>query len=84
MPRGDTPAKLCKDAKAAIQLVFEDLGGANRLKEWANANPENLKAFYTQIWPKIIPKDVKAEVTGKNGQPMRMVFEWKDPATKDK
>lgn len=61
MPVGDTPSKLTKDAKAMIQLAFEDLGGLPRLVEWAN-NPANLGTFYTQIWSKIIPKDIKAEV----------------------
>jgi hypothetical protein len=63
MPIGDSPAKLTKDAKAAIQIVFEDLGGISRLTEWAN-QPGNLGTFYTQIWSKIIPKDIKAEVDG--------------------
>jgi len=61
MPPGDTPAKLTRDAKAMIQLAFEDLGGLPRLVEWANS-PQNIGTFYTQIWSKIIPKDVKAEV----------------------
>lgn len=61
MPVGDTPAKLTRDAKAMIQLAFEDLGGLPRLVEWAN-NPQNIGTFYTQLWSKIIPKDIKAEV----------------------
>jgi hypothetical protein len=61
MPPGDTPAKLTRDAKAMIQLAFEDLGGLPRLVQWAN-EPSNLGTFYTQIWGKIIPKDIKAEV----------------------
>jgi hypothetical protein len=61
MPPGDTPAKLTRDAKAMIQLAFEDLGGLPRLVEWAN-NPQNIGTFYTQLWSKIIPKDIKAEV----------------------
>ena len=61
MPPGDTPAKLTRDAKAMIQLAFEDLGGLPRLVEWAN-NPANIGTFYTQIWSKVIPKDIKAEV----------------------
>lgn len=61
MASGDTPAKLTRDAKAMIHLAFEDLGGLPRLVEWAN-NPQNLGTFYTQIWSKIIPKDIKAEV----------------------
>ena len=71
MPVGDAPAKLTADAKAAIQLVFEDLGGTTRLMEWAN-QPGNLGQFYTQIWSKIIPKDVKAEITGKNGKDLTL------------
>lgn len=61
MASGDTPAKLTRDAKAMIHLAFEDLGGLPRLVEWAN-NPSNIGTFYTQIWSKIIPKDIKAEV----------------------
>lgn len=61
MPPGDKPSKLTQDAKAMIQLAFEDLGGLPRLVEWAN-NPANLGTFYTQLWSKIIPKDIKAEV----------------------
>lgn len=67
MPVGDSPKKLTLDAKAAIQLAFEDLGGTDRLIEWAN-EPGNLGQFYTQIWSKIIPKDVKTENTFKNVQ----------------
>jgi hypothetical protein len=75
MAVGDTPGKLTKDAKAIIQLAFEDLGGLPRLVEWAN-NPGNIGQFYTQIWSKIIPKDVKAEMSGADGQPLKMVIEW--------
>jgi hypothetical protein len=64
MAVGDSPAKLTKDAKAMIQLAFEDLGGLPRLVEWANASQQNLGDFYKTIWCKIIPKDIKAEVDG--------------------
>ena len=55
---------LTKDAKAAVQLAFEDLGGVTRLVQWANSSPVTLGQFYSQIWSKIIPKDVKAEIDG--------------------
>lgn len=61
---GDTPVKMTKDAKAMIQMAFEDLGGLPRLVLWANETPGNLSAFYTQIWSKIIPRDVKADFDG--------------------
>jgi hypothetical protein len=70
---------LKNDAKAAIQLAFEDLGGQQRLVQWANSAPANLSAFYTQIWPKIIPKDIKASHSSPDGKPMKMVFEWQAP-----
>jgi hypothetical protein len=76
MAAGDSPKKLTQDAKAAIQLAFEDLGGLTRLVEWAN-NPANLGAFYTQIWSKIIPKDIKSVVTGdEDGGPVKMSISW--------
>jgi hypothetical protein len=60
-----SPTALNRDAKAAIQLAFEDLGGIPRLVAWANANNgANIGQFFTQIWSKIIPKDVKAEIDG--------------------
>ena len=66
MPIGDSPAKLTKDAKACIQIAFEDLGGVERLIEWANS-PGNLGTFYTQIWSKIIPKAVDASLSNADG-----------------
>ena len=71
MPIGDTPAKLTKDSKACIQLAFEELGGVERLVEWANI-PGNLGTFYTQIWTKIVPKAVDASLTGKDGSPLQI------------
>ena len=73
--KGATAGALTKDAKAMIQLAFEDLGGLPRLVEWAN-NPANTSQFYTQIWSKIIPKDIKSEVSGKDGGPVKLVMAW--------
>lgn len=72
---GATATALTKDAKATIQLAFEDLGGLPRLVEWAN-NPANISQFYTQIWSKIIPKDIKSEVSGEGGGPVKLVMSW--------
>ena len=73
MAVGDTPAKLTKDAKAAIQIAFENLGGLDRLVDWAN-QPQNLGTFYTQIWSRIIPKELNAKHTGKDDGPI--VITW--------
>ena len=72
---GDGVKALTKDAKAMIQLAFQDLGGLPRLVEWAN-QPQNISQFYTQIWSKIIPKDIKSEVTGENGGPIKYEMSW--------
>lgn len=47
--------KTTKAAKEAIAEVFEGMGGAPALLEWAKKNQER---FYTIIWPKIIPLQV--------------------------
>lgn len=73
--------KLTSDAKHIIQMAFQDLGGLPRLIEWAN-NPANTGTFYTQIWSKIIPKDIKSTVTGEDGGPVKMVIAWDDEAKK--
>lgn len=73
--KGATASALTKDAKAMIQLAFEDLGGLPRLVEWAN-NPANISQFYTQIWSKIIPKDIKSEVSGEGGGPVKLIMSW--------
>jgi hypothetical protein len=63
------------DARLVIQEAFEGLGGLPRLIEWAN-RPENLSQFYCQIWNKIIPKDIKSELVGENGGPMKLKISW--------
>ncbi|QPQ55585.1 hypothetical protein IC614_03000 [Allosphingosinicella flava] len=57
--------KTTKLAKEAIAEAFERLGGADRLVEWAQEDPDNEKVFYTALLPKLIP--VQTELTGKDG-----------------
>jgi len=56
-------------AKEAIEIVFQGLGGTDALQAWAKSDPDNLKAFYVQIWPKILPLQVNANVTAQIGMP---------------
>jgi hypothetical protein len=51
-------------AKSAIEMAFEGLGGWARLQEWAKSDPLNERAFYTQIWVKLLP----LQVTGQDGK----------------
>lgn len=53
-PKG-SQNKLAKAAKDAIADAAESLGGSERLTKWAKEAPENEKAFWTIIYPKLIP-----------------------------
>ena len=55
-PKG-TPNKLTRAAKEAFQLAFDQLGGVDKMVEWAQSDPDNLKAFYS-LYSKLIPVDV--------------------------
>ena len=58
------PAKTTLVAKEAIQLAAEGLGGVDRLIDWAKEDPLNERAFWTSIYTKLLPLQVKAEVNG--------------------
>jgi hypothetical protein len=47
--------KTTKAAKDAIALAAEGLGGTERLIAWAQQDPKNEAAFWTSIYPKLIP-----------------------------
>lgn len=51
------PNKLTASAKEAFSLAFDKLGGYERMVKWANADPDNLKVFYT-LYARLIPVDV--------------------------
>lgn len=53
-----TPNKVTATAKAAIEEAFQRLGDVDGLETWARSDPDNLKAFYVSIWPKVIPLQV--------------------------
>lgn len=72
-PKG-TPNKLNKAAKDAIAEAAEALGGANRLVEWAKEDVLNERAFWTSIYPKLLP----LQVTGENGGAIELIAKWQD------
>ena len=57
-PKG-VPNKMTMAAKEAIQFAFDGLGGADGLIKWAKKNDLNKRVFYGQIYPKLLPLDVK-------------------------
>lgn len=53
-----TPNKVTAAAKDAIAQAASDLGGGKRIVEWARLDPKNEAAFWTTIYPKLIPVQV--------------------------
>ena len=56
-PKG-VPNKLTKSAQEVINKTFVKMGDVNGLYTWATKNEKNKTAFYTIIWPKVIPKNI--------------------------
>ncbi|MEY2735033.1 MAG: hypothetical protein RLZ58_442, partial [Pseudomonadota bacterium] len=60
--------------KDAITFAADELGGARRLVEWAREHPDNEFAFWTRVYPKLLP----LQVAGTPGEPMVFRFQWSD------
>lgn len=55
--------KMTLSVKDAIAKAADQLGGADRLVKWAQEDPLNERAFWTSIYPKLLP----LQVTGEGG-----------------
>lgn len=55
-----SPNKSTMEVKQALSWCFEGMGGRDRLLEWAEKNPT---IFYTQMYIKMLPMLIKADVT---------------------
>ena len=53
-PKG-SQNKVGKAVKEIIAAAAESLGGKRRLVNWAKEDPQNEKAFWTSIYPKLLP-----------------------------
>ncbi|MGQ0559164.1 MAG: hypothetical protein ACT4OE_06200 [Sphingosinicella sp.] len=49
-------------AKEAIALAAEGLDGVDGLVAWAKASDDNLRLFWSVIYPKLLPLKVNSEV----------------------
>lgn len=58
--------KTTKAAKLILEEAFRDMGGKAAFVRWGRDNPTE---FY-KIWAKLLPADIKAELTGANGGPV--------------
>lgn len=55
------PNKTTRLAKEAIAAAAEGLGGTDRLIAWAKSDPLNERAFWSVIYPKLLPLQVAGE-----------------------
>lgn len=53
--------KTTRTAKEAISLAAEGLGGTDRLIAWAQEDPLNERAFWSSIYPKLLPLQVAGD-----------------------
>lgn len=58
-----TPNKVTRTVKEAIAYAAEGLGGADRLVAWAKEDAANERAFWSSIYPKLLP----LQLTGEGG-----------------
>jgi len=57
-----TPNKLGKAAKEVIAEAADRLGGVDRVVAWAQEDSKNEGAFWTSIYPKLLPLHVNGEL----------------------
>lgn len=74
-PKG-VPNKLTQEVKAVIIEVATGLGGAAGMLKWTKQDPKNEAAFWTSIYPRIAPLDVKT--TGE----VELIHKYAVPATR--
>jgi hypothetical protein len=53
-----TPNIATKSIRLAIQEVAQGLGGIRRLIEWAQEDPKNEFAFWTSVYPRLLPLQI--------------------------
>jgi len=73
------PHKTTLAAKEMIAQAAEKLGGLDRLVSWAQEDPKNEAAFWSSMYPKLLPLQVNG--AGPNGEHVfsRIVREVVDP-----
>jgi hypothetical protein len=58
-----SPNKVTKAAKDIIADAADRLGGVERLVAWAKEDAQNERAYWAQIFPKLLPLQVNADVS---------------------
>ena len=72
--------RLTRDVKEAILLVFEGIGGVQRMIDWVNRNEANETAFFTKIYPRLLPRPaLDAPPEAAPLPPVRGALIWEKP-----
>ncbi len=71
-PKGSVN-KTTAAAKDAIAQAAEKLGGMNRIVAWAKEDAKNESAFWTTVYPKLLPLQVHADL---NHSMSKEAAEW--------
>jgi hypothetical protein len=66
--------KTTKAAKDVIATAADRLGGVERLVTWAQEDPANERAFWSAIYPKLLPLQVSGEDGGPIGLSLQVSF----------
>lgn len=76
--------KLNVQAKEAIAMAADGLGGFQRLMDWAKEDPKNESVFWSSIYTKLVPLQVngthdvsvvdRAELLRRAGEEVRGIF----------
>lgn len=60
---GDIVKHIGKSANLDVAIVHQELGGAEGLLQWTLKDPENMRDFYTKLFPKIMQKNIEHSAT---------------------
>ena len=82
-PKG-SPNRLTQNVRDAIAQAAEGLGGSARLIAWAKEDPKNEAAFWTSLYPKLLPLQVAGDPANPVGHVHRMERLIVDPADPDR
>ena len=82
-PKG-SPNKLTQSVRDAIAQAAEGLGGVAGLIEWAKADEKNKAAFWTKLYPKLLPLQVAGDPANPLTHVHRMERLIVDPADPDR
>ena len=57
-----TRNKMTVAARDVIAIAGDRIGGVDRLVGWINENPENERAYWTQMFTKLLPLQINTKV----------------------